>query len=90
MSPLRDLSEGGARFLSDQTFDAGTALDMEIILPMVRQPIWCAAVVAWVKPAEQPGCVELGVAFEAEGKPREALGRAVQHFMSRAKQAESG
>jgi len=90
LSPLRDLSQGGARFLCDQSFEVGTALEMEIILPMIKQPIWCPAEVAWVKPADQPGCVELGVAFQAgDDRTREALQQAVRHFMKRTTQAEN-
>ncbi|MBI2105064.1 MAG: PilZ domain-containing protein [Candidatus Omnitrophica bacterium] len=63
-SPLRDLSSGGARFLSEHPFAAGDAFDIQLLLPAAPQPVWVMARVAWTKPAVM-GMREVGVTFDA-------------------------
>ena len=63
VSPLRDLSSGGARFLSEGSFDVGAILDVQLVLPVSQQPVALKARVAWVKPARL-GTVEVGITFD--------------------------
>ena len=64
VSPLRDLSSGGARFLSEHPFAVGDTFEVQLLLPAAAQPIWVRARVAWVKPGAMK-MVELGVTFDA-------------------------
>ena len=63
-SPLRDLSSGGARFLSEHPFAIRDTFEMQLLLPAAFQPVRVMARVAWVKPAVMR-MVELGVTFDA-------------------------
>ena len=62
MSPLRDLSSGGARFLSEHAFTAGDLFEMQLVLPSTPQPVPLKARVAWAKPW-RGGLLEIGVTF---------------------------
>ena len=64
VSPLRDLSSGGARFLSERPFAVGELFKLQLLLPNMPEPIWVMARVAWVKPTVME-MQELGVTFEA-------------------------
>ena len=64
VSPLRDLSSGGARFLSEHAFAVGDTFEVQLLLPAAAQPIWVRARVAWAKPGATK-MVELGVTFDA-------------------------
>jgi hypothetical protein len=64
VSPLRDLSSGGARFLSEHPFAVGDTFEMQLLLPVAAQPIWVRARVAWAKLGVMK-MVELGVTFDA-------------------------
>lgn len=64
VSPLRDLSSGGARFLSEHAFAVGDAFELQLLLPVAAQPIWVRARVAWAKPGAMK-MVDLGVTFDA-------------------------
>jgi hypothetical protein len=48
----RDISLGGARVLSDQSFSVGTRLDLEVLLPD-GMSVRCWAVVVWVAKLDQ-------------------------------------
>ena len=63
MSPLRDLSGGGARFFSEHAFAAGEAFEIKLILPTSNHPVLLKACVAWVKPW-RAGLLEVGVTFD--------------------------
>ena len=63
LSPLRDLSSGGARFLSEHDFAGGEVFEMQLVLPTSTQPVQMKARVAWVKPW-RAGLVEVGVTFD--------------------------
>lgn len=63
ISPLRDLSGGGARFLSEHAFAEGDAFEIQLVLPASAQPVPLKARVAWVKPW-RAGLVEVGVTFD--------------------------
>ena len=83
MSPLRDLSSGGARFLSEHPFLAGETVEMQLILPTSSQPVLLRARVAWAKPAKL-GTVELGVAFDPEDTGvQRAIDKAVVYLLTK-------
>lgn len=63
ISPLRDLSSGGARFLSEHPFTRGDLFEMQLVLPTAKQPVLLKSRVAWVKPW-RAGLVEVGVTFD--------------------------
>lgn len=81
LSPLRDLSSGGAHFVSEQPFTVGERLELQLILPTAPQPIGLAARVAWAKPLPER-LTELGVSFnEVDPLQRQALEDAVAQFV---------
>ena len=63
LSPLRDLSSGGARFLSEYAFIAGDRFDVQLVLPTASHPVEVKARVAWAKPW-RVGLFEVGVTFD--------------------------
>ena len=63
VSPLRDLSSGGARFISEHPFTPGEAFEMQLLLPISTQPIAMKARVAWVK-TRTMSMVEMGITFD--------------------------
>ena len=81
VSPLRDLSSGGARFLSEYPFEVGALLEMALLLPASPQPITVKARVAWTKPW-RAGLMELGVTFDVgDVAIQEQLNLAISHFL---------
>lgn len=80
-SPLQDISRSGARFLSEQAFVAGTMLQFELMLPMLKEPLALKGHVVWQKPATM-GLTELGVAFDSlEPAAQQALDQAIAFFL---------
>jgi Tfp pilus assembly protein PilZ len=63
MSPLRDLSSGGARFFSEHVFTGGDVFEVQLVLPSSAQPVPLKARVAWVKPW-RAGLLEIGITFD--------------------------
>ena len=63
LSPLRDLSSGGARFLSEHAFTAGDLFDIQLVLPTASRPVELKVRVAWAKPW-RAGLFEVGVTFD--------------------------
>ena len=87
ITPVRDLSTSGARFLSDHPLAAGATVELHLILPSSRQPVPLEGRVAWVKPrgTGRMGLMEVGVSFSARGDAtRQLLETAVRHFLGRA------
>jgi hypothetical protein len=81
VSPLRDLSSGGARFLSERPLAVGSMLEMRLMLPGSVTPILLKARVAWSKPA-QLNMVELGVAFDpGDTAIQQSIDASVAHFL---------
>ncbi len=81
MSPLRDLSSGGARFLSEVAFDVGSTLELQLLLPLAREPVSLKARVAWAQPARL-GMVEVGVTFDpGDAAAQQSIDAAVAHFL---------
>ena len=63
MSPLRDLSSGGARFLSEHAFAGGEVFDVQLVLPTASRPVPLKARVAWAKPW-RAGLLDVGITFD--------------------------
>ena len=82
VSPLRDLSRSGARFLSERMFAVGVPLELQLVLPVSRQPVVVGAHVAWQQPGAL-GMVEMGVTFDlgADDAARRAVDTSVAHFL---------
>lgn len=81
VSPLKDFSTTGARFVADYPFTQGEVLDAQMIFPLARQPIAVRARIVWMKPT-QWGLVELGVTFElGDAEAKQAIEAAVAHFL---------
>jgi hypothetical protein len=86
MSPLLDLSSGGARFRSEHLFAAGEGFDIQLVLPNATQPVLLKAHTAWAKPW-RAGLIEIGITFDPgdTGIQRtidEAVGRLLQRRVS--------
>ena len=62
-SPLKDLSSGGARFLSEQPLAVNDVLALQLLLPTAQQPVALKARVAWVRPAPF-NMAAVGVTFD--------------------------
>ncbi|MBI4343575.1 MAG: PilZ domain-containing protein [Candidatus Omnitrophica bacterium] len=87
MSPLRDLSASGARFVSEEGFAVGDELDLQLLLPVSKDPLLVRGKVAWVKPGPM-ALREYGVAFElADERSRQLIAEAVAHFTKKSQEA---
>jgi len=81
LSPLRDLSGSGARFMCEVTFPVGTSLELQLLLPPAKDPLPLAARVAWAKPGPMQ-LTEHGVVFEAiDATSQQLLEHAVTYFL---------
>ena len=81
VSPLRDLSSSGARFIGECAFEAGTELELQLVLPMAKEPVALQARVAWVKPGPMH-LAEYGITFQAEAAGvQQMIDVAVAHFL---------
>ena len=67
VSPMRDFTARGVRFVAEQAFEAGTRLEMKLMLPMAAQPLRLTGRVAWARPLEgvRLHLTEHGVVFDA-------------------------
>jgi Tfp pilus assembly protein PilZ len=86
VSPLRDLSSSGARFLGEHAFEVGAELDCQLVLPLAKEPLVLQARVAWVKPGPMH-LAEYGVVFQV-GHPgtQQMIDVAVAHFLHKQRQ----
>jgi hypothetical protein len=83
LSPLRDLSQGGVRFVSERAFEVGTLLELQLVLPTAPAPMAARGRVTWSKPGPM-ALPELGVTFEGlDPQTQQALQGAVKHFLER-------
>jgi len=81
VSPLRDFSSGGARFVCEDAFPVGTVLELQLVLPSSKAPVPLQAQVTWVKPGLL-NLTELGVAFSpVEADIQQLIDTAVVHFV---------
>ena len=72
VSPLRDLSSGGARFLSECPFTVKDTFELQLVLPNARQPVLLNARVAWTRPGPM-GMQEIGVTFDPGDTAMQAI-----------------
>lgn len=83
MSPLLDLSSGGARFRSEHPFAASEAFDIQLVLPNAAQPVLLKARTAWAKPW-RIGLVEIGITFDpGDVGIQKTIDEAVDHLLRR-------
>ena len=81
VSPLRDLSSSGARFIGEYAFEVGAELELQLVLPMAKTPLVVPAHVAWAKPGPM-NLVEYGITFRAEAAGvQQMIDVAVAHFL---------
>jgi len=81
VSPLRDFSRGGARFVCENAFPVGTVLELQLMLPSSKTPVPLEAQVTWAKPGPI-NLAELGVAFSpVEAGIQQLIDTAVAHFV---------
>ena len=82
-SPLRDLSTGGIRFLSESMIKKDKTLELQLLLPNSEEPIRLRANVVWAK-STPSGFTELGAAFRIVDTPTQrVIEAAVAHFLKR-------
>lgn len=82
-SPLRNLSQGGARWLTEHPLRHGEAVELKLRLPVAREPVPLTGRVAWTK-ARSMALVEVGVIFDAmDAKTQELLEASLSHFLRR-------
>ena len=83
ISPLRDLSSGGARFISEYPFFVGDTLEMQLLLPASKEPLPLKARVAWVKTAHM-SMSEIGITFApGDMAIQQAIDQVVTHFLGK-------
>lgn len=81
VSPLQDLSRSGARFLAEQPLVAGTILEFQLLLPMLKDPVALKGHVVWNKPGTL-GLTELGATFDGLNPgAQQALDQAIAFFL---------
>ena len=80
VSPLRDLSSSGARFLSEQVLPVGTTLDLQLVLPTTKEPLALQARVARIIPGPMD-LAEYGVIFEVNAAGVQEIVAALAHFL---------
>lgn len=85
MLPLKDLSPGGARFLSEHLFEAGAALKLVFGLPLFVKRVDVPARVVWQKPiySGRLQMTEYGVAFTSlTPEIRQTFGESVRRTLA--------
>ena len=85
MSPIKDLSAVGLRFVGEFAFARGTDIELQIILPILQEPLPARGVIVWQRPASAPKTYEHGVEFsDSDPAVFEQLSQAVDHFLRKA------
>ena len=80
VSPLRDLSSGGARFVCERPFPMEELLELQLVLPSAKAPVSLQARVTWVKPGPL-NLAEHGVEFgKVPAETQQLIDTAVAHF----------
>lgn len=81
VSPLRDLSTSGARFLGERAFEIGVDLELQLVLPLAKDPLVLQVRVARTAPGPM-NLVEYGVVFQVvEAAVQQMIDVAVAHFL---------
>jgi len=82
LSPLKDFSASGVRFVAEPGLRPGQALELQLMLPMHREPLGVAGRVAWSEPFGDGSLVEQGVEFVGENaETRVVVVEAVAYFL---------
>lgn len=85
MSPLRDLSTTGIRFVAEGAFPVGTALELQVCLPAAAQAISVSGRVVWARSAGAGGMTEHGVSFESlNAATQQQIAQVVEFFLRKA------
>ena len=86
LSPIRDLSTKGIRFISELGFTVGNELELQLCLPTADQPVAIGATVMWAKPASTKDLTEHGVSFsEQDADAKQQVERATEFFLRKQK-----
>lgn len=84
MTPLKDISASGIRFMAERSCDAGAGLELQLLLPTVAAPLRLGGRVNWVRPASIAHLFDYGVEFVDVLPPqREEIGKLVTLYRSR-------
>ena len=60
---IKDLSQGGIRFVVNERFSPGTTLELELVLPDGTSPIQAQTAVVWCARVQGHGPYEVGCRF---------------------------
>jgi hypothetical protein len=83
VSPMKDLSRGGARFMADLKLAPGQKLELQLLLPYSQEPVSLRAKVAWAR-AGLFNTTEIGVAFDAgDGAIMRAVDAAIAQLLKK-------
>ena len=87
ISPLRDLSQGGARFLSEYTeFKPGDRIALQLVLSSAPKGLVVHSTIKWARPSKMPSIIEVGVAFDVKEPAIQAAIERASSFFDRRKQ----
>lgn len=88
ISPLKDLSSGGARFISEHKFSVNETFDLQLVLPTINEPVALSATIAWVRPGPM-NMFEVGITFSPGDTAMQAvIDAAVARFVGRPSREE--
>ena len=88
MTPLKDMSATGIRFMAEVPCDEGAALELQLLLPTIATPLRLAGRVSRVRPASIPQLFEYGVEFvELLPTQREEIEKLVTLYRTRKRPA---
>ena len=83
VSPLRNISETGVSFLSEQLFPAGSELEMQLLLPSTPEPIIVKGTVVAIRQTS-PKLMQLGIQFtDPDAEAQAAIRQAISKFLRR-------
>lgn len=82
LSPVKNLSSTGVRFISECEFAVGSELELQLHLPTAQQPVELKGVVVWQRRLGSGSLAELGVAFSNVDPPLlQRIGQALEFFL---------
>jgi hypothetical protein len=84
MSPLKDLSATGVRFIAEGGFPLGSALELQLCLPSRAQPLSVAGIVRWAGAVGAGALTEHGVSFsQPDAAAQQQIAQAVEFFLNK-------
>jgi len=91
MSPMRNLSVSGVRFIGEHGFAMGSVLDLQLCLPNAAQPITAKGLVVWTRRLDPGPMSEHGVTFsEADPATTQQIAQAVEFFLRKHRSPSHG